>query len=144
MRVTRTRPESQPGDPDRFAGTVWIDQIAVGTTPSRLRSNSVHFTPGARTAWHTHPVGQVLHVVEGTGRVGERGRPVHEVRAGDTIVTEAGEWHWHGAAPHHFMTHIGMTEADEDDNTAAWGAHVTDAEYSAPPSTGNPERGPEG
>ena len=129
MRVTRVRPESQLGDPERFNGTVWIDQIAVGSAPSRVVSNSVHFTPGARTAWHTHPFGQVLHVVEGAGRVGQRGGPVHEVSAGDTVVTEPGECHWHGAAPRHFMTHIGITETDEDGSTADWGAHVTDAEY---------------
>ncbi len=129
MRVTRVRPESQLGDPERFNGTVWIDQIAVATAPSRIVSNSVHFTPGARTAWHTHPFGQVLHVVEGAGRVGERGGPVHEVRAGDTVVTEAGECHWHGAAPRQFMTHIGITELDEAGSTADWGSHVTDAEY---------------
>ncbi|HEY2706090.1 MAG TPA: cupin domain-containing protein [Candidatus Dormibacteraeota bacterium] len=129
MRVTRVRPESQLGDPERFHGTVWIDQIAVATAPSRIVSNSVHFTPGARTAWHTHPFGQVLHVVEGAGRVGERGGAVHEVRAGDTVITEAGECHWHGAAPHQFMTHIGITELDEAGSTADWGAQVTDAEY---------------
>lgn len=132
MRLTRTRPQSLLGDPERFAGTVWIDQIAVGNEPSRLRSNSVHFTPGARTAWHVHPVGQVLHVVEGAGRVGERGGPVHQVRAGDTVITEPGEWHWHGAAPNNFMTHLGMTEADAANNTADWGSHVTDAEYEGP------------
>ncbi|MGH7746839.1 MAG: (R)-mandelonitrile lyase, partial [Candidatus Dormibacteria bacterium] len=130
MQVTRTRPESQPGDPERFRGTVWIDQIAVGTTPSRLCSNSVHFTPGARTAWHMHPLGQALHVLEGAGRIGERGS-VHEVRAGDTVVTLPGEWHWHGAAPGHFMTHIGMTEFAPDGHTAEWGEHVTDDEYGA-------------
>lgn len=129
MRVTRSRPESTPGDPERFTGTVWIDQIALGTAPSRVVSNSVHFTPGARTAWHSHPFGQILHVVEGIGRVGRRGGPVEEVRAGDTVISDAGESHWHGAAPRHFMTHIGITELDENGSTADWGEHVTDTDY---------------
>ncbi|HSV66531.1 MAG TPA: cupin domain-containing protein [Mycobacteriales bacterium] len=133
MHVIRTRPESALGPAEWFTGTAWIDRIAVASAPSRLVANSVHFTPSARTAWHQHAYGQILHITEGVGRVQHRSGPVVEVRAGDTVVTLPGEWHWHGAAPHHFMTHLGMQEADDNGNAAEWGAHVTDAEYLAAP-----------
>jgi quercetin dioxygenase-like cupin family protein len=129
MDVVRSRPGTASGPADKFTGTVWIDQVAFAAAPSRIRVNSVHFTPGARSAWHTHPNGQVLHVMEGVGRVQERGGPVHEIRAGDTVVTGPGEWHWHGAAPENFMTHLVVHESDEDGNDASWGEHVTDPEY---------------
>ena len=132
MHVTRSRPDSVRGSADRFTGEVWIDPIAIPEPPARLVSNSVHFSPGARSAWHAHPLGQVLHVLDGAGRVQARGGPVLEVRAGDTVVTPAGEWHWHGAAPRNAMTHIGMQEADATHETV-WGDHVTDAEYLAAP-----------
>ena len=132
MDVIRSRPDSSAGPADRFTGTVWIDPIAVVGGSRRLHSNSVHFTPGARTAWHAHPYGQILHVLEGCGRVQARGGPIQEVRAGDTVVTAAGEWHWHGAAPRTFMTHLGMQEADDTHDTE-WGEHVSDAEYLAAP-----------
>ncbi len=135
MHVIRTRPDTAQGPAERFTGTVWIDQIAVASSPSRLRSNSVHFAPGARTAWHQHPYGQILHVTEGIGRVQERGGPVLEVRPGDTILTQPGEWHWHGAAPGNFMTHIGMHEAEDDGSDANWGDHVLDSEYLLPTDT---------
>jgi quercetin dioxygenase-like cupin family protein len=126
MEVIRTRPDSRAAPPEWFSGTVWIDEIARA---SRLRLFSVHFTPGARTAWHRHPNGQVIHVTEGVGRVQQRGGPAEEIRAGDTVVFEPGEWHWHGAAPRTFMTHLAMHEADENGSDAEWGDHVTDAEY---------------
>ena len=129
MRLTRTRPESMAGPSDWFTGTVWIDMIAAGAPPSTLQAASVHFTPGARTAWHAHPRGQILHVLEGTGRVQSRGGPVEEIRAGDTVVADAGEWHWHGATPGTFMTHLALQEAGADGYAAQWGAHVTDQEY---------------
>lgn len=129
MHVIRTRPDTVQGPAERFTGSVWIDRVAVAELPSRMRSNCVHFAPGARTAWHQHPFGQILHVTEGAGRVQQRGGPVLEVRAGDTVVTRPEEWHWHGADPHHFMTHIGMHEARDDGHDAEWGEHVTDDEY---------------
>ncbi len=135
MEVVRRRPDSRPGPAENFTGTVWIDAIVATSDSSRLRANSVHFTPGARTAWHAHVNGQVLHVTEGTGRTQVRGGPVVEIRAGDTVVAGAGEWHWHGAAPHHFMTHIGMSDAGSGVGDTVWGAHVTDAEYTAEPLT---------
>jgi quercetin dioxygenase-like cupin family protein len=129
--VIRTRPETQAAPADWFTGTIWIDTIAGDTAPSRLRAASVHFAPGARTAWHRHPNGQVLLVVEGVGLAQERGGAVQEIRAGDTVLIPAGEWHWHGAAPNNFMTHVAMHEVDEAGNAAEWGEHVTDAEYLA-------------
>ena len=130
MRVTRTRPESQPGYPDRFTGTVWIDQIAVGTTPSRLRSNSVHFTPGARTAWHTHPAGQTLYILHGTGRVQSWGGKVREVRPGDVVWFPPGEKHWHGAGPATMMTHLAITEV-LNGKFVEWLEPVTDEQHKA-------------
>jgi tRNA (cmo5U34)-methyltransferase len=84
----------------------------------------VHFTPGARTAWHSHTNGQTLHVTDGEGLVQSRGEPVVTIHSGDTVHTPGDEWHWHGATPDHAMTHLSITEGD-----ATWGEHVTDDEY---------------
>jgi quercetin dioxygenase-like cupin family protein len=99
-----------------------------------MRALSVHFSPGARTAWHRHPFGQVLHVVEGVGRAQGRGGPIEQVRAGDTIRFEADEEHWHGAAPATFMTHLALQEADDEGVPAYWGEQVSDEEYLADPA----------
>jgi quercetin dioxygenase-like cupin family protein len=123
------KPPSIKGSADRFIGDVWSDRIAAGAGPSRIRVNVVRFAPGARNAWHAHAVGQTLHVTEGIGRVQSRGGELIEIRAGDTIRTPPGEWHWHGAAPDHFMTHIAMWEAPGEGPESEWGEHVTDAEY---------------
>ncbi len=101
-------------------------------SPRRVRVNVVRFAPGARNGWHAHAVGQTLHVTEGVGRVQARGGEVLEIRAGDTIQTPPGEWHWHGAAPDHFMTHLAIWEAPADGPESEWGPQVTDAEYGAP------------
>jgi quercetin dioxygenase-like cupin family protein len=134
MDVICSRPPTQHGPSERFTGDAWIDTIAFGTPPSRLRAYSVHFTPSARTAWHRHPNGQVLHVTEGVGRVQAKGSSVREIRAGDSVVIEAGEWHWHGASPNNFMTHLGLVEVDDDGSETEWGRHVTDEEYLATPA----------
>lgn len=134
MEVTRRHPHSRPGSPENFTGTVWIDPIVASDDSSRLRANSVHFAPGARTAWHAHANGQTLHVTEGVGRAQERGGALQEIRAGDTVVSAAGEWHWHGAAPHHFMTHIGMSDAGSGVGDTVWGDQVSAAEYEADPA----------
>lgn len=120
------KPPSTKGTPDRFVGDVWIDRLTDAELPSRLRVNVVRFAPGARNAWHAHAVGQTLHVTEGIGRVQSRGDDIVEIRAGDTVVTPPGEWHWHGAAPDHFMTHLAMWEAPEDGPESEWGEHVSD------------------
>jgi quercetin dioxygenase-like cupin family protein len=95
---------------------------------------SVHFTPGARTAWHTHPCGQTIFVTEGVGRCQRRGGPIEVIRPGDRVFFEAGEDHWHGAAPDRFMTHLAMQPVDDQGSAVSWGEHVTDEEYSAAPA----------
>jgi quercetin dioxygenase-like cupin family protein len=119
------------GPAEWFTGDVWIDGIARGEEPSRVRVSAVRFTPSARTAWHAHAVGQTLYVTEGRGFVQSRGGNRAEIRPGDIIYTAAGEWHWHGAAPDHFMSHLSITEAVPGDQRpeADWGEQVTDDEY---------------
>ncbi len=114
---------------DTFTGDAWFDPIVRGNEPSRIRASVVHFAPGARNAWHSHAMGQTLHVTEGVGRVQARGADVLEIQPGDTIQIAAGEWHWHGAAPDHFMTHLTIYEAPAEGPETEWGEHVTDAEY---------------
>ena len=105
--------------------------IAEGREPSRLRVGVVRFSPGARTAWHRHAVGQTLHVTEGIGLVQAQGGEVIVMRPGDTVSTLPGEWHWHGAAPAHFMTHLSLSESSGDPAVpdAEWGEQVSDGEY---------------
>jgi quercetin dioxygenase-like cupin family protein len=119
------------GPAEWFTGDVFIDSIARGEEPSRVRVSAVRFTPTARTAWHSHAVGQTLYVLEGRGLVQSRGDGVVEISPGDIIYTPAGEWHWHGAAPDHFMSHLSITEAVPGDEVPEpdWGEHVTDDEY---------------
>jgi len=119
------------GDAERFIGEVWIDRIAGMEPGSHLRVNVVRFTPGARVAWHSHALGQTLHVTDGVGRVQERGGELWEIHAGDTIYTEPGVWHWHGAAPDHFMAHLAIWEAPTEGSESDFGEHVSDAEYIA-------------
>ncbi|MFC9884283.1 cupin domain-containing protein [Streptomyces libani] len=129
MEITRQRPASRPGPAAHFTGSVWLDEIAAPPAPSRLRMFSVHFAPGAHTAWHTHPHGQVLHITEGAGLVQRAGGPVEPVRAGDTVWIAPGERHWHGAAPDTFMTHLATVEAADDGTAAEWAELVDTQEY---------------
>lgn len=115
------------GPGDWFTGDVWIDSIVQPGDGSTLTVGAVHFSPGARTAWHAHEGGQTLYVTEGEGRVQSRGEAMATIRPGDVVRTPSGEWHWHGAAPEHFMTHLSLTEGP-----ATWGEHVSDAGYDAP------------
>jgi quercetin dioxygenase-like cupin family protein len=115
------------GPGDWFTGDVWIDSVVQAEDGSALSVGAVHFTPGARTAWHAHDGGQTLYVTEGEGRVQSRGEAMATIGPGDVVRTPSGEWHWHGAAPEHFMTHLSLTEG-----SPMWGEHVTDAEYDAP------------
>ena len=125
------RPKMTPtkGPAEMFTGEVSLEPIARGNAPSTLAVTAVHFAPGARTAWHSHSHGQTLHVTEGEGLVQSRGEPVISIHTGDTVDTPADEWHWHGATPEHAMTHLSITEGQ-----AAWGDHVTDAEYRGEPA----------
>src|SRR5271154_6580102 len=112
MQITRNELDTTVGPGDWFAGSVHIDVVATPTPTSRIMGGIVHFAPGARTAWHTHPVGQTIFVTEGIGLCQREGGPVEEVRPGDRVYFEPGENHWHGAAPTRFMTQIAYQEAD--------------------------------
>jgi quercetin dioxygenase-like cupin family protein len=135
MEITRNSIETMAGPSDWFTGNVYIDAVAAPSGSSRVSASSVHFTPGARTAWHTHPNGQTIYVVEGIGRTQRRGGPVEIIRPGDRVFFEPGEEHWHGAAPDRFMAHLAMLDVDDDGKSADWGDHVTDDEYNAPSAT---------
>lgn len=124
MEQRPSQPTGQ-GQAELFTGDVWIDPIAQGELPSQLNIGSVHFTPGARTAWHSHEGGQTLCVTEGRGLVQSRDGVAVEIGAGDVVYTPNGEEHWHGATDH-FLTHLSITEGPPH-----WEAHVTDAEYQA-------------
>ena len=113
---------------DYFTGTVWQDPIIAAEAPARVVATRVSFEPGARTAWHTHPLGQTLYVISGIGRVQTEGGPIIEIKPGDTVWIPPGEKHWHGAAPDHAMTHIAIQEAI-DGSFASWMEKVSDAEY---------------
>ena len=134
MEITRNGLATTPGPSEWFTGTVYLDPIAAPAAGSRASATSVHFTPGARTAWHTHPNGQTIFVVEGVGRAQRRDGPIEEIRPGDRVFFEPGEDHWHGAAPDRFMTHIAILQVDDDGQSATWGEHVTDEEYGTGPT----------
>ena len=133
MQITRNTLDTSPGPEDWFTGTVYIDTVATPSSPSRVGAALVHFTPGARTAWHTHPFGQTIHVTEGLGFCQRRDEPIEVIRPGDSVFFEPGEDHWHGAAPNRFMTHLAMQEANDQGSPVTWGDHVTQEEYEAPP-----------
>ena len=124
MRSCRRGPE------EWFTGTVWLDEIVIAA-PARMKAYRVSFEPGARTAWHTHPLGQALHVLAGMGLVQLQGQPAQAIRPGDTVWIGPGEVHWHGAAPGHTMVHLAMQVADADGVDVAWLAPVSDQEYAA-------------
>jgi len=122
------------GPAEYFTGTVSIDPIISAPAPARINALRVSFEPGARTAWHTHVLGQTLHVLTGVGRVQQEGGPVREIRPGDTIWIPPGEKHWHGAAPKTGMVHLAMQESLDGAQTD-WLEHVTDADYAVAPAT---------
>jgi quercetin dioxygenase-like cupin family protein len=116
-----------------FTGAVYVDAIATPSDPSRVQAARVHFTPGARTAWHTHPFGQTIFVTEGLGLCQRRGGAIETIRPGDRVFFEPGEDHWHGATADRFMAHIAIQEIDDQGSPVTWGEHVTDDEYAASP-----------
>ena len=130
MEITRNTLDTNTGSADWFTGRVFVDTIAAAPP---LGAAAVHFTPGARTAWHSHPHGQTIFVTEGVGLCQKDGGPVELIKPGDRVFFEPGEKHWHGAAPNRFMTHIAMQLADESGSAATWGEHVTDEEYGQAP-----------
>jgi quercetin dioxygenase-like cupin family protein len=134
MEITRNSLDTSPGPSDWFTGAVYIDTVAVPSEGSRLAAAHVHFSPGARTAWHTHPHGQTLWVTEGVGLCQRRGGPVEMIRPGDRVFIEPAEEHWHGASPNRFMAHLALQQADDQGTFVVWGDHVTDEEYLRTPS----------
>jgi quercetin dioxygenase-like cupin family protein len=125
------RSGSQPsgkGPADWFTGVVRIDPLFQAEAPARAAGNAVTFEPGARTAWHTHPLGQILVVTAGCGRVQREGGPVEEIRPGDVVSFAPNEKHWHGAAPLTAMTHIAIQES-LDGKAVEWMERVTDEQY---------------
>ena len=130
MNITRTGSiATQKGPADWFTGDVYIDAVATSAENSTYAAASVHFAPGARTAWHTHPHGQTIFVTEGVGRCQREGGPVELIHPGDRVFFEPGENHWHGAAPDRFMVHLAMLQNDENGNPVTWGLHVADDQY---------------
>ncbi|MCW2972916.1 MAG: cupin protein [Thermoleophilia bacterium] len=117
------------GPSDWFTGAVYIDQVATPQAPARAGAALVHFTPGARTAWHTHPLGQTIHVIEGICRCQREGAQIETLLPGDSTYFEPGENHWHGASAERLMVHIAVHEHDASGSAVAWGRHVSDAEY---------------
>ncbi|MGR4042677.1 MULTISPECIES: (R)-mandelonitrile lyase [Pseudomonas] len=133
VRVTRvgTQPSVQ-GPADNFTGTVRVDGLFKGDAPARIGGGTVTFEPGARTAWHTHPLGQTLIVTAGVGYVQQAGGPRQEIRPGDTVWIPANVRHWHGATATTAMTHIALAES-LDGSAVTWGDKVSDAEYGGAP-----------
>jgi quercetin dioxygenase-like cupin family protein len=133
VQIVRNSLATEKCNPEWFTGDAFYDTIADVPAPARANALSVHFTPGARTAWHTHPLGQTIYVTDGVGLCQREGGLVEEIRPGDRVWFEPDEKHWHGAAPDRFMTHIGIGETDPDSGEAvAWDRHVSDAEYTGP------------
>jgi quercetin dioxygenase-like cupin family protein len=129
MQITRNTLETAAGPDDWFTGSVFVDTITTPGDDWNVGAASVHFTPGARTAWHTHPHGQTIWVTDGVGLCQREGGPVEEIRPGDRVFFEPRENHWHGAAPTRFMTHVAIQQASADGNVANWGEHVSDEQY---------------
>ena len=129
MNIKRSGSQvSTEGSAHWFTGTVRIDPLFQAPEPARVRGASVTFEPGARTAWHTHPLGQTLIVMSGLGRVQRWGGPIEEIRPGDVVWFEPNEKHWHGATPTTAMTHIAIQEA-LDGKVVDWMEHVSNEQY---------------
>lgn len=128
MHISDHRPGTRAGGTRYFTGEVWMDELAAPGEDTRLSMLRVYFAPGAHTDWHQHPCGQILHVTHGAGLIQARGEQVRTLRAGDTAVCPAGEWHWHGAAPGAMMTMIAVQEADTGGAVVHWGKPVADSE----------------
>jgi len=133
MEITRNTLATNPGPSDWFTGAVYVDTITAPSSGRRIGASCVHFTPGARTAWHVHPHGQTIWVTEGVGLCQRRGGPIEEIRPGDRVFFEPDEEHWHGASPMRFMTHVAIQQADDDGSVVTWGEHVSDDEYGGGP-----------
>lgn len=136
LRITRAGTQaSTKGPAEWFTGVVRVDPLFSATPPARTSGASVTFEPGARTAWHTHPLGQTLVVTAGVGRVQLWGGAVEEIRPGDVVQIPPGQKHWHGASPTTAMTHLALHEA-QDGTVVQWMEKVSDAQYGAGPGRG--------
>ncbi|MEQ8896098.1 MAG: cupin domain-containing protein [Roseovarius sp.] len=124
--------ESRAASAEYFTGRVWQDPVIEAPEPARARALKVTFEPGARTAWHTHPLGQTLYVLSGVGLVGLRGQAPQVIRPGDTVWFAPGEEHWHGAAPGTMMCHLALQEAQEG-RVADWLEQVSEEDYTQAP-----------
>lgn len=132
MEFIKQQPSSK-APADWFTGDVWWDVIVAGQEPSRMRANLVRFSPGARTNWHAHALGQTLHVVSGVALIGTRDGTVFEARPGETVACPPNEEHWHGAAPDRFMEHIALWEGTCDGTPeTTWAEPVSDQQYNGP------------
>jgi quercetin dioxygenase-like cupin family protein len=129
MKITHNGVKTGNGPADWFTGDVYIDTIRNPDDQTAIGCAHVRFTPGARTAWHSHPKGQTLYVTDGIGLVSHRGGAIVEIRPGDVVYIEPGEEHWHGATPDRFMAHVAIQEADVLGQVVTWLEHVTDQEY---------------
>ena len=127
-RPTKKAPETN------FTGVVLQDEVIAPEAPSRLRASRVSFTPGARTNWHTHAVGQILYVLSGVGRYQMEGDAVQVLLPGDTVVIPPNARHWHGAAPDHMMAHLAMSETSDKGEATTWLEPVSDADYLKAPA----------
>ena len=123
----------RPAPAQNFTGSVQVEMLFEAVDPSHASGGSVTFEPGARTAWHSHPRGQILIITAGTGRVQRWGDPIEEVRAGDVVRIPAGQKHWHGASPHASMTHLAISE-HRDGSVVQWMEQVSDEQYNGVPS----------
>ena len=137
MRARIMRAAARPTNKaaaSNFTGLVLHEEVFAPEAPSRLRASRVCFTPGGRTNWHTHAVGQVLYVLTGVGRYQTLGEAVQVLLPGDTVVIPPGVKHWHGAAPDHMMAHLAMSESDDKGEATTWLEPVSDADYAKAPA----------
>lgn len=131
IRAADRATKQQP--PASFTGVVYADEVVVGTKPSRMRGTRVTFTPGARTHWHSHPVGQTLYCMTGVGRYQEAGKALIELLPGDTVVIPPDAKHWHGSAPGVLFCHLALSEVSDTGEGTKWMEPVSDADYSKKP-----------
>ena len=142
--IVLSAPPTTKAPADRFTGDVWVDSITDGAETGCARLATVRFSPGARTAWHCHAHGQTLHVTDGQGLVQSRDGHTIVMRPGDTVYTPPGVWHWHGAAPDAFMTHLALADSSREAGASdvQWGEHVSEGEYGTATSGSQTERSP--
>jgi quercetin dioxygenase-like cupin family protein len=124
--------QTRRGAPETFTGVVFQDPVVVAEPPSRMGGGVVTFTPGARTAWHSHPVGQTLYCLSGIGRICFEGEKPQVLHPGDVVNIPPDTLHWHGASPDRIFAHLALSEAGEQGQGTSWGRHVTDEEYNQP------------